>query len=37
MKAVQNTIFDKYQFDVNNFEDRKTFFSLPKDEKIFKS
>ena len=34
MKAVQNTIFDKYQFDVNNFEDRKTFFSLPKDEKI---
>ena len=32
MKAVQNTIFDKYQFDVNNFR-RKTFF-ITKDEKF---
>lgn len=34
LKAVQNIIFDKYQFDVNNYKDGFTFFSIPIGEKI---
>ena len=34
MKNVQNIIFEKYQFDVNNYKSGQTFFSLPIGEKI---
>jgi len=33
-KNIQNTIFDKYQFDINNYKSGHTFFSIPIGEKI---